>query len=146
MDVIFHEREGYLQVVQDRVNDTMDCKEKIITYLTERVKYIQKAINLHKLSIESFQNIQPIFQKLYQSVIAQEVEAIQSFLDKAVKAREIIACDTKRVAENIITIADAIKQKEASCSDYRFFSNGNYGKIEGDIIFTVSLIMDGLKR
>jgi len=145
-DVIFHEREEYLQAVQERVSKAMDCKEKIINYLTERVRYIQKAINLHKLSMENLQKIQPIFQKLYQIVVIQEVEVIQSVLDKAVQKKEIIACDTKRVAENILTIADAIKQKEASCTDYRFPQTIDCEKVESDLVFTVSLIMDGLKK
>ncbi len=145
-DVIGNERGDYLRIVTRKVDPTADYVTKITTFLVERLKYAKHAINLFSLSAETLQSFQPVFQSLYQSLLEKEVGYITGILDQSCENGEIIQCDNQRVASNIITMADAIKQREAPCFDLRTKPGEYSSEAEKEVTFAVSLFLKGIKR
>jgi hypothetical protein len=113
-------------------------------YVTERLRYIHKVLNLRNLSLETVQSFKPFFDQLYQIIVEREIDYLNSILEGYRQKNEIINCDTKRIAASILIIADAIKGKYTQCIGYCFVTDVDHTKIEDEVKFTVSLILDGL--
>lgn len=145
-EVIFFEAEEYITAVLKDVEKVEGCNEKILTYLTKRLEYIRSAINLHKLTIESMQNMKPRLDELYEKNMENEIECLSEILKCCIKKGEISNCNVKRVARSIITVTEAIKNKSAQCVDCNFSSEVSYTEVLDEVVFTVSLMMDGLKK
>jgi len=143
-DVIYLEMNEFLRNLHVSLENVTSCREKIFTYLREKIKYMQRLLDLHNLTIEAFSNIQPFFLELFNNVQKREVDFIHEILDFCYQEGEIKECDTKRVAQIILNILDAIRIKALIGKDLRFPQQVNYKQIEEEVIFTVSLILDGL--
>lgn len=139
-EVIYSEANEFLSSVFIEVDKVQGCKEKILTYLTERLKYIKNAINLNQLTIDSTQKIAPLFNVMYSNIMEKEIVHLSGVLLYCIKNEEIIPCETLRVAKSIITVSEAIR----SSIDCHLSSDSAYNEAFNEIKFTVSLILDGL--
>jgi AcrR family transcriptional regulator len=145
-EVIINETEEFIAALQQKVNQVAGCENRIKTYLVERLRYYRKVINLHNLSIETLNNVQPQFHRLYQSVLDQEIGFITALLDQGVADDQIKPCDTRRVAVSILTVSDAIKhQTLLRPEDFPLGIRLDYSRIEAEVCFTVGLILAGLR-
>ena len=105
---------------------------------------MKNVLNLHNLSVEAMRQVQPLFQKLYQDVQEKEIDFIHAILQSCIEYGDMIPCDSRRIAQSILTIRDAIKLKALQGADVRFMEMVDYKAIEDEVAFTVSLILDGL--
>lgn len=141
-EVIYSESNAYLNNVFSEVEKVIGINEKILTYLTERLKFVKNSLNFSQLSIDSVQKIAPLFGEMYNKIIKEEMEHLSKVLECSVKKGEIISCETNRIAKSIITISDAILNKV----DCQLTTEDAYNEALNDIQYTVSLILDGLIR
>lgn len=96
--------------------------------------------------VETMKSILPLFKDLYGEACDIEINLISEILETCIKNKEIIDCDTKRVAKAIITIMDAIKLKLIQEPEIKCISNLNIKKYLEEVIFPISLMLDGLKK
>jgi AcrR family transcriptional regulator len=143
-EVIVMEAESCLEHTCARLQEISGCREKILTYLREKIRHMQNLMNVHRLSIEVFQKVQPMFADLFQQLVAKEVVLISGILDQCIEHGQMKACDSKRVAQTILTVFDAIKLKTMQGIDLRFIDNLDPEALEKEVVFAVSLILDGL--
>lgn len=143
-EVIVGEIEGTIDEYCAKIKKIPGCREKILTYLREKIRYMQNLMNVHSLSIEAFRNVQPMFTNLFQQITEKEVALISGIFDKCIQQGHMKPCDTRRVAQTILTVFDAIKIKAVQGTDLRFIDNLNIEALEDEVVFTVSLILDGL--
>jgi len=143
-EVVVMEAREFLEALQAKVSQARGCRERILTYLRERVSYYQKVINLHHLSMETLTRVKPLFQELYQGVLRREIGFIEGLLGQCRAEGEIGPCDASRVAEAIITVADAIKHKAHEAQGPGLEPVVDYTQVAEEVVFTVSLILDGL--
>jgi AcrR family transcriptional regulator len=145
-EVIAIEVQNAIKKIQEDLKDIKGCKNKISVYIKSKINFLKKVMNLHNLSVETMRSIQPIFKNLYNEACDQEVHFISKILKNCIKNNEIINCDTKKVAKTIITITDAIKLKLVQNSESISPTSIDYNKFLEEVLFTISLIIDGLKN
>lgn len=107
--MIYSEANEFLSSVFIEVNKVQGCKEKILTYLTKRLKYIKNAINLNQLTIDSTQRIAPLFYGMYSKIMEKEIVHLSGILECCIKNKEIIPYETLRVAKSIITVSGLLR-------------------------------------
>lgn len=145
-EVIFSEADAFLTSVFEEVDKVSGCKEKILTYLTKRLKYIRNAINLNQLTIDSMQKLAPLFSDMYNNIVEKEVAYLSDILECCMNNGEIISCETSRIAKSIITVTEAIKNRMDNCTYKSSASESRHIEALNEIVFTVSLMLDGLIR
>lgn len=145
-DVILFEINEFLTIIFEKVSTIEGCRDKILTYLIERFKCSQNSLNIDKLAIENIRSNRPLLSELCEKVMEKDVEYLSEIIESYVKSGEILSCDAGRVARSIITIASAIESKTKGCVERKFSSNIDYSAMEDEIVFTVSLILDGLMK
>jgi Transcriptional regulator len=141
-EVIFNEAKAFLSGVLAEVGKASGYKEKILSYLVQRFRFIKNAVNLKQLSTDSVRKIAPLINTMYNQLIDKEVDALSEILEKSVAGKEIAVCDTRRVANGILTVAEAVRSR----IDCTLSTEEKYGEILDEVRFTVSLILDGLAK
>jgi len=146
MQVILAESEKHISGLQEKVMDIASCEEKIVTYLSERLKYHREVVNLHQLSLELVQQIQPIFDDLYRMVWEKEVDFMEKTLQDGQKNGEVEAEDLRLIADSLMTIADGLKHEAVRTSDAIFAADVDYSEIDKKMNYITRLIFKGLKK
>lgn len=145
-EVIFQEREKYLKNLIERTNREKNRRDQIAAYMVGRYRFVFDYLNLHNLSSEILLRIRPFFFNLYESVVNIEIDLVKNFIEQGIEGKEFRACDAKRIAASIITVCDAIKQRECVSSELKKVKEYDNERIEEEIAFICSLILDGIKR
>lgn len=141
-EVIFAEADEFLDAVLAGVSGVPACRDKIRTYLAERFKFIRKALNLNQLGIDSVQKITPLFGEMNEKIAEKEIALLSKMLKNCIESGDILPCDTDRVSRSILTVAEAIRSR----IDCRLSTEEGCKMVLEEVDFTVSLILDGLKR
>jgi AcrR family transcriptional regulator len=142
--VIVQEATRFLTALQAKAMEVRGCRNRILTYLTERFRYYQQVVNLHHLSTETLRRIQPSFKALYQDVQEREIDFIGQLLQDGVQGGEIRTDDTQKLARAILFVTDAIKQRTCDAPAHGMVDAIDDTTVESDVVYTVGLILDGL--
>ncbi|MCX7711127.1 MAG: TetR/AcrR family transcriptional regulator [Clostridia bacterium] len=145
-EVIALEADEFLRTVLDKVARAEGCKEKVITYIVEWLRYIQKAINLHNLTQEIIQNSCTMFNQLYEDIMEKETSHLAEILEHCIQRGVIVKCDSRKVAKSIITVTEAIKDRQCNLLSCSLNSEIDFGALEEEVVFTVSLMLNGLVK
>jgi AcrR family transcriptional regulator len=142
--VLVAEAEVFLTALQRKAGRARGCRGQILTYLTERFRYYRHVVNLHNLSLEVLQRIQPAFQALYRDLLQREIGFIAQLLTDGMARGEVQAAPAERVARIILTLADALKQGTCEAPAPGAAETIDYAAVEKEVDFAVQLILDGL--
>ena len=145
-DVVIQEAGQFIDALQAKIKSVSGCRRRILTYLGARLNYYQQVINLHNLSLETINRVQPTFKALYESVLEREIAFVSQILEQGIEAGEIRTCDPGRLARAIMTVADALKHTAGCRSAQPWPAEIDYSGIASDLDLIVGLIMDGINR
>ena len=84
-EVVVQEAQRFIRALQTKIESVSGCRRRILTYLTERLHYYRQVVNLHHLSLDTINRVQPAFKALYQSVLEREIAFIEQILERGFK-------------------------------------------------------------
>jgi AcrR family transcriptional regulator len=146
IQVVLREAERYLGALQEQVQPLTRTTDKVLAYLTGRLDYYRQVLNLHQLSIESLQRLEPMFDDVYQVVREQELQFLGQLLQEGVRERELLKLQPERAADALLTVADAIKHEAVQRSRTRFAHEVDYAPVQEKMAYTLTLLLNGLKK
>lgn len=139
-EVIYKEANEFKSGIIKELDNYTGYKEKILSYLIGRLNFFRGSLYLRQLSNDSLQRIVPLFNNMYNKLFQEEINTIADILDYGVNKEDIIACDTHRIAKNIIIVSEAIRSR----IDCYLTTDEALREAANEIKFTISLILDGL--
>ena len=145
-EVVVQEARQFINALQSKIRTVSGCRDRIQTYLAERLQYYQQVVNLHNLSIDTLNRVQPTFKALYESILEREIAFMAQVLEQGIQAGEIKTCPTGQLARALMTVADALKHAACSQTGRPWPTEIDYSDIAQDLEFIVGLIMDGIER
>ena len=145
-EVIAREIEDAIQVFRAKIEPLPNCRDKILTYLRERLHYMKHLTSVHHVTMETMRKAQPTLALLFKDILAKENAFIEGILLKGIEQGDFKPCDTKRVAHSIFTVMDAVKRNAFQGTDARFVDKIDMTAVEEEVAFTVALILDGLQN
>ena len=146
IQVVLREAEAYLAGLQTQVQPLTRATDKILAYLIGRLDYYRQVLNLHQLSVESLQRLEPMFDDVYQAVREQELAFLGQLLQEGVTEREFLKLQPERAADALLTVADGIKHEAVQRSRTRFAQEVDYAPVQEKMTYTITLLLNGLKR
>ncbi|WP_128548193.1 TetR/AcrR family transcriptional regulator [Larkinella soli] len=141
IEVILRESTEYMTTLIGKVRLLNDPEAQILHFLIERLRYYKHVLNLHQLSVESLQTLEPVFDQLYEGVRQQEIEFLQTLVQRMAPVGE-----SRKIAEMLLLVADALKNKAVRDTGAWTNQNVDYSRIEVDTGYIIQLIMKGLKE
>ncbi len=144
IDVIKTEIEELIGHVRKKNSAIQGYKQKITAYLRELFSRTGATANINKLAMDTAYNFHPFFLELVDDLIHRHTAYIVEILRESRKNGEIVKCDEEKVASSIVTVIQSVKNKNCSFIDSNIQKVTASSSTEDEIIFTVSLILDGL--
>ncbi len=144
--VILQESKTFIEGLQKKIEREPFPEDKIIQYLIERLRYYKKVINLNQLSVAVLHQIEPLFDQLYNNILAEEIDFITLLLKEAFQPPSgEFPIELNRVAEALIDAANGLKHEAVRKSGAAFASEIDYQPVEEKIALIARLMMAGLK-
>lgn len=143
-DVIKFEKEKYLQLINKAFLEGETTIDKIINYEKKKFEYVKSVVKLQDISLNVFFEIKNKIYNLIKEIHEKDIQLIAKTLEEGMKKKEIKKCDTKRIAELILTISEALRHREFYFASFTVDKTVDFTKAQDDMIFAVRLIFNGL--
>lgn len=143
-DVMKREEENFCIVVKESLNKSETVIDKIINYEKAKFKYIQETIKLREISTSIIIEFKSKLFEHIKSIHKKEIDMLTSILDDSIKNKEIKKCDTKKVAELILTLSEALRHREFYFASFTVNKTIDFTNAVEEMIFAIKLIFDGL--
>lgn len=141
---LFREAAGYSEKAKKEVEGIENCKNKIISWLQNSFTYKTNSALLHMISGEEMKKLSPEFRKNKTDVMNFSTEFYRSALEEGRRHGEIVDCDAQKVAQTITNISNAIRDSALMNARTYLFQSDDYEKMVEEILYSVSLILDGI--
>jgi AcrR family transcriptional regulator len=146
IELINLEAEEYAANLKKKVEDIADCKTKILKWIDEGFKYDTANSIMNQLSYDSLKKFTPQLEKLKESAIKKGSDYLASLLETYRKRKEIVQCNVNDVAFAIQNVIYSIKDSTYRRSKSNLNETADINAMKKEIIFTVSLILDGIMK
>lgn len=143
-DVIKFEKEKYLQLINKAFLEGETTIDKIINYEKKKFEYVKSVVKLQDISLNVFFEIKNKIYNLIKEIHEKDIQLIAKTLEEGIKKKEIKKCDTKRIAELILTISEALRHREFYFASFTVDKTVDFTKAQDDMIFAIRLIFNGL--
>ena len=143
-DVIHYESEQFLKALQKEIAPVKTSQEKILRFLRFRLKQFKEVMNLHQISIQAFLEATSIISSLYRECFENEIELLAEAVQEGIDQKVFMKYDSKKVAQSLLTFAEAVKFREFHRNNTIAISEINYSAIEEEILFTTEIIIKGI--
>ncbi len=145
-DVVAHEGAEMLHWLKGEVAGEKTPSRKILRYTKARLDYFRKVTNLLDVSIQIIIEVMPLVDKLYLEFLDKEIDFLANIIKEGIKSGHFKRCDTKGVANAVLTISEAVKLKAFHFSETKAASEVDYSSVETEVSYIVQLILAGITR
>lgn len=142
--VVVRQAESIVEDLQKEFSNRDQPEEKIQVYMKKRLQYYRKVLGLHQLDAESLRQIQPGFHELYSNLMQREILFIARELKRM--DDQLSTAMAERIAELILSSADAIKHDEILHNRKDLEAEPDYLRIEKDTELLIRLILHGMRQ
>jgi AcrR family transcriptional regulator len=143
-ELISIEADHYSDLLAGKVKSVKHFKQKILTWIEEGFKYGEANTILRQFSLESLSRLVPQLEELKDRSMKRGVTFLSNILREGQQAKEVVPCDTDKVARAIQTMVYAMKDSayQRARSDPQYEVNAN--ELAREIMFAISLVLDGV--
>lgn len=145
-EMLAREAGDFRKMILKNIEGVKGSRNKIIAWIEEGFKYNQSGSILHQLSMETLRKLTPQLEELQKIALINGTETIAGILREGQKNGEIIPCDERKIAETIQKIMYSMKNSAYAQVKNGLIESIDFGGLVKDIVFAVSLILDGLKK
>jgi len=130
----------YVDALEHQILTIKNPEKRILDMLAFRLEYYQKVLNIHKLSIENLQQIEPKFKDEIERLEGVEQNIIKLAIKEFYKGKE-----AKSIASSIVMISNGIKHEYVRKADTLFAYEVDYTGAAADTQQAIKLILKGIK-
>lgn len=143
--VMGEQTKDFLTAMQEKIKPAHSCPQRVTHYLLERFRFMQDVLTVYNLTLQDLRKVGPKIRGYHVDCKSQELGFFQSILDSCVEQKELAPCDTKKVAAALVNVAEGYKLQSINNPAIQPNEIVDYSVYEEDMVYTVSLILDGLK-
>lgn len=143
-DVVHYESEQFLKALEKEIALVKTPQEKIVRFLQFRLKQFKEVMNLHQISIQAFLEATSVISRLYRECFENEIELLAEVVQEGIDQQVFMKYDSKKVAQVLLTFAEAVKFREFHRNNTIAVSEINYSAIEEEILFSTEIIIKGI--
>ncbi len=118
--------------------------ERLLLYIRSSLRYYQKIVTQHTISIKVLIETRTLFQELFRESRAKESTYYATVIKEGISNGTFIHCEADRVGYSIMVVKDLIQYEEFQRAEFHKLKQIDFAKIENDVLFTVNLILNGI--
>lgn len=144
--VILKETAKFISDLQATTLTFSGISDRLVFYLTERIRRYDEVINLTQISLESRQKLEPIFLELSEVIREKEITFILSLFEQAAENGELPRFEASELAESFYIISEALKKDWLEKDELFIEGRYDYNAVETRMTAITVLILNGLQR
>ncbi|GAB3194605.1 AcrR family transcriptional regulator [Pontibacter aydingkolensis] len=118
--------------------------ERLLLYIRSSLRYYQKIVTQHTISIKVLIETRTVFQELFRESRAKESNYYATVIKEGMANGTFLPCEAERVGYSIMVVKDLIQFEEFQRAEFHQQDYIDFEKIEHDVLFTVNLILNGI--
>jgi AcrR family transcriptional regulator len=146
LEVAISEGKRWLGGLQEKVLRKKGTEARVTFYLVERINYYKNVLNMNRVSAETVNRMLPRFFELFDAVLKQEVQFLESVIREGVKEEELEVVNSGRLAASLIGVNDALKHHAEHKAMLQKQEQIDYTEITKEMKLLVSLVFKGLTK
>lgn len=144
--VILKETARFISDLQESSLSYSGISDRLVFYLTERIRRYEEVTNLTQISLESRQKLEPIFLQLFEVIREKEVAFIEKLFELAAEEGELPRFKATELAESLYIISESLKKDWLEKDELFIEGRYDYNTVETRMSAITVLILNGLQR
>ena len=144
--VIAREQGKFIGLMQDLLAKELPASEKLRQYISKRLIYLRDFMNLNTLNLNSFYQIKPLFEDLFQEFAQQELEIFTAILRSGQMDGEFRVDDCPKTAGVLLNILRGLKFNFLKSFDGTQFKSEVYEELQQEMSLLMEIILNGIKQ
>ncbi len=144
-DVLLREEERFFDFVYKDAENESSILDKILKMEFAKFKYLAETSKMYMMAPNIYIEFKSLLFDYIKQVKQKELDILTKIIDEAIAKKEIKECDSKKVANLIITISEALRHREFYFATFSVSKEINFNKAVEEMEFAVKLIFNGLK-
>lgn len=121
-------------------------QERLLLYISSSLRYYQKIVTQHTISIRVLIETRVTFQELFRESRGKETNYYASVIKEGIEKGVFMPCEAERVGYSMMVVKDLIQFEEFQRADFHKLPFIDFQKIEKDVLFTINLILSGISN
>lgn len=143
-DVLIREEERFFELVYKDVESEKSLQDKILKMENAKFKYLAETSKMYMMAPNIYIEFKTLLYDYIIQVKQKELDILTRIIDEAIAKNEIKECDSKKVANLIITISEALRHREFYFATFSVNKEINFNKAVAEMEFAIKLIIKGL--
>jgi TetR/AcrR family transcriptional regulator len=122
-----------------------DPRKRLLLYISSSLRYYQEIVTQHTISIKVLIETRTLFQELFKESRAKEANFYASVIKEGIANGTFLDCEAERVGYSIMVVKDLIQFEEFQRAQFHNLPSIDFEKIEREVLFTVNLILEGIR-
>ncbi len=127
-------------------DEEADPRERLLLYIRSSLRYYQKIVTQHTISIRVLIETRVTFQELFRESRGKESNYYASVIKEGMERGVFVPCEAERVGYSMMVVKDLIQFEEFQRADFHKLPSIDFQKIEHDVLFTITLILSGISK
>jgi len=141
-----NEWEAQFRIFETEAKKQSDPAKRIISYITQSLNYYEKVVIEHKIPVKALIETRNLYRSFVNQInrggIAFYVQCIQEGQKKGI----FIDCDIEKVGHAIFLVKFSIQYDQLSMFIHSYPTEKDWKQIHDNIIFSIRLILDGIRK
>ncbi|MHA6248689.1 TetR/AcrR family transcriptional regulator [Pontibacter sp. CAU 1760] len=120
--------------------------DRLLLYMRSSLRYYQEIVTQHTISIRVLVETRATFQELFRESRGKEANYYATVIKEGIEKGVFFPCEAERVGNAMMVVKDLIQFEEFQRADFHRLPYIDFPKIERDVLFTISLILNGVSK
>ncbi len=144
-DVMIKEEEKFFTEVYKDLSKQIPAIDKIIKFELAKFKYVAETSKMYIMTPNLFIDFKTKLFEYLKQVRAKELNILTEIITKGIEDKEIIKCDSKKVANLLLTISESLRHREFYYAAFSVTKEINFDNAVEEMTFAIKMIFEGLK-
>ncbi|UXX78905.1 TetR/AcrR family transcriptional regulator [Reichenbachiella carrageenanivorans] len=139
----WHEK---FKIFEAEANKENTPTRKILTYITQSLNYYEKVVIHHKIPVKSLIETRNLYRSFINKINRGGIEFYIEAINEGIENGDFKACEVNKVAESLFLIKFSIQYDQLSMFIHTYPTEADWTHIREQILFAISLVLDGIRR
>ncbi|HBF39416.1 MAG TPA: TetR/AcrR family transcriptional regulator [Firmicutes bacterium] len=144
--VIAQEQEKFISIMQISLQQDAPASDKLRMYMKNRNVYLHGLLNLSLLGSQSFYQMKPLFNQLYQQLFQDELNLMEQVLEEGKATGEFRISDPLKTAEIILHLVRGLRFYYMKVMDEQSSDEKIYEQLAKEMVLITELVLNGIKN
>jgi len=142
--IINCEADLYFQFINEEIKKGRSAEDKVKIFVIDGIKYGRERLNLYNSTIAARMEIFYLVENYHKDFVNKQYKILMGVLKEGVKNNEFVKHNSKKLAEDLIDMANSIEEHLFITSGAKYFRDINLRKIDKKISNLLNFILMGL--